>query len=140
MTGHGAGHRRLPHPADVMLQAWAPTPQRCLEEAVCALVGSFADVSDTRPERVHEFEVSDPSWDTRLVTVYEEVLFLLDARGEVVLHASVTAAGDGLLVSFDLARAEEVVLTGSTPKGIARSGLEFCHRGDRWQATAIVDV
>jgi SHS2 domain-containing protein len=132
------GHRTLPHPADVILQSWAPTAEGCLAEAVRALVECFADTSRARPWKTHEFEIADGPWDERLVSVLEEVLFLVDARGKIPI--AVRMAIGGRSVSFELAGIDDVELVGSLPKGIARSGLEFGRVDDRWQARAIVDV
>lgn len=136
------GHRCLPHPADVILQAWAPTPEACLTEAVRALVGYFADTARARRRTTHVFRVADAPWEDLLVSVLEEVLFLLDTRGEIPLAASVLRAPRGeLSVSFEMAGVDDDVdLIGSTPKGIARSGLEFGPVGDQWRCIVIVDV
>jgi hypothetical protein len=37
------GHRTLPHTADVILEAWGPDLATCCEEAVAALVETYAD-------------------------------------------------------------------------------------------------
>ncbi len=128
----------LPHPADVMLQAWAPTAEGCIAEAVRALVQCFADTSTARSQSTHDFEVADLPWAERLVSVLEEVLFFIDARGKIPIAARVAA--DGLSVSFELAGIDDVELVGSPPKGIARSGLEFARVGDEWRCSVIVDV
>ncbi|HEV8559398.1 MAG TPA: archease [Actinophytocola sp.] len=43
MTVPSRGHRAVPHTADIRIEAWAPTREACLGEAVAALVESFAD-------------------------------------------------------------------------------------------------
>ncbi len=70
----------LPHPADLMLQAWAPTPEGCIAEAVRALVESFADTLRATPLHHARFRGRRYAWDERLVSALEEVLFLLDTR------------------------------------------------------------
>lgn len=131
-----SGHRVLPHPADVIVQAWAPTPEECITEAVHALVESFADASLARGVGSHDFTVAETSWAERLVAVLEEVVFLLDSRGQVPV--AVTVQTDS--ASFELADVADADLVGSTPKGISRSGLEFSRIGDTWHCCAIVDV
>jgi SHS2 domain-containing protein len=136
-----AGHRILPHPADVMLSAWASTPEGCVAEAVRALVESFADATAARATTTHEFRLMDASWDERLVSTLEEVLFLLDTRSAVPIAVSVTPAGpDTAAVSFQVAALNDVDLIGATPKGIARSGLAFSSTANGWQCEVIVDV
>ena len=41
----GRGHRTVPHTADLRVEAWAPTREECLAEAVRGLVDSFAVVA-----------------------------------------------------------------------------------------------
>ncbi|HEU4424948.1 MAG TPA: archease, partial [Pilimelia sp.] len=38
------GFRLLPHTADVIVSAWAPTASGCVEQAVRGLVAIFAEV------------------------------------------------------------------------------------------------
>ena len=137
-----AGHRTLPHPADLILQAWAPTPEACVVEAVQALVDSFADTTGARGHATYVFRVPAAPWREMLVSVLEEVLFLFDAQGDVPLTTTVACAPRGdLSASFALAGVDDDVdLVGSTPKGIARSGLEFTSVDDQWRCTVIVDV
>lgn len=130
------GHRVLPHPADVIVHAWAPTAEECVAEAVHALVESFADASPARGVGSYEFDIAETSWGERLVAVLEEVLFLLDSRGQVPVAVTVQ---DGR-ASFELADVADADLIGSAPKGIARSGLEFTETADGWRCSAIVDV
>jgi SHS2 domain-containing protein len=135
------GHRIQPHPADLMLQAWASTPEACIAEAVRALVESFADTTPASGRTRHDFRLVDASWEERLISTLEEVLFLLDARGEVPAAVTVTpTAVDVVAVTFQLAALSDVSLLGSAPKGIARSGLEFRRINDHWQCEVIVDV
>jgi SHS2 domain-containing protein len=46
-----AGHRTVPHTADLRIEAWAATREECLAEAVRGLVGSFAAVAGVQPCR-----------------------------------------------------------------------------------------
>ncbi len=129
-----AVHRILPHPTDVMLSAWASTPEGCIAEAVRALVESFADASHAAATGTHEFRLVDASWDERLISTVEEVLFLLDTRSAVPVAVSVTSAGpDTSAVSFHVAALSDVKLLGGTPKGVARSGLAFSSTASGWQ-------
>jgi len=106
------------------------------------LVDSFADTTGARGRATYVFRVPAAPWQEMLVSVLEEVLFLLDARGDVPLTTTVARAPRGdLSVSFALAVVDDdVELVGSTPKGIARSGLEFTSVDDQWRCTVIVDV
>ena len=46
-----AGHRTVPHTADLRIEAWAVTCEECLAEALRGLVGSFAAVVGRQPYR-----------------------------------------------------------------------------------------
>jgi len=47
----GQGHHTVPHTADLRVEAWAPTREECMAEAVRGLVDSFAVVAGHRPHR-----------------------------------------------------------------------------------------
>jgi Archease protein family (MTH1598/TM1083) len=47
--GRVRGHRTRAHTGDVIVEAWGPTREACLEEAALGLVGAFADVSGLAP-------------------------------------------------------------------------------------------
>ena len=49
-SGAGRGHRTVPHTADLRIEAWAPTREECLAEAVRGLVDSFAVVAPQPPQ------------------------------------------------------------------------------------------
>ncbi|MGH8836946.1 MAG: archease, partial [Actinomycetes bacterium] len=40
-----SGHRAVAHTADARVQAWAPTRERCIAEAVLGTVETFLDTS-----------------------------------------------------------------------------------------------
>lgn len=43
--GHSPhGHRSVPHTGDLRVEAWAPTREECIAEAVRGMVASFADL------------------------------------------------------------------------------------------------
>lgn len=49
-----SGHRSVLHTADLRIQAWAPTRDGCIKQAVLCTVESFLDTSlasPTRPRR-----------------------------------------------------------------------------------------
>lgn len=64
----------LPHTADVMVSAWAPTVEGCLAQAVRGMVSCFADIRTVRPERLvvtrHELQLErddDSTWRCQVV-------------------------------------------------------------------------
>ena len=135
------GHRALPHTADVIIEAWAPTREACIAEAVAGLVETFVDISETGETATHVFPVPVPTDPAALVIVLEEALYVLDMNGQVPIATSIATTADGVLEgSFTLARAADGEPTGSVPKGISLSGLVFVDDGARWRCQFTVDV
>jgi len=136
-----AGHRLLPHTADVRLSAWGPTREACLDQAVRALAEVFVEV----PAGVATARVPvrlPPAFDAELlVALLEEVLFVVDVRGLVPVAARVEVGPDGLRGWFAAVGLGGLEQVGSVPKAIARSDLEF-GRDDAgtWRAVVTVDV
>jgi SHS2 domain-containing protein len=135
------GHRSRPHTADVIIEAWAPTLERCLAEAVAAFTDCFADTSRAAPAGRHEIQIDAHSPDEALAAVLNEALYVLDASGVVVIGTHLQPPCDSILTGwFDLADADNAELIGSVPKGIALSGLHAVPTGDGWLCRAMVDV
>ena len=136
-----AGHRVLPHTADVIVEAWAPTRAGCLEELVRGVVETFADTRAAPPTREIPLEVGAVRDEDVIVALFDDVCYLLDADGlvvvDVMLEEEEDAAFDG---AFLVAPVEAVVPTGALPKGVSRSDLFFGLERDRWRARVIVDV
>ena len=125
----------------MIIEAWAPTFDECLAEAVAALTDSYASASNAGPAGGHTFHLTTRSREQALVAVLEEALYVLDVRGAVVVAAHLET-GNGTSVSgwFDLARVDESRLVGSVPKGISLSGLYIQDTGRGWRCSATVDV
>lgn len=135
-----AGHRTVPHTADLIIESWAPTRERCLTEAVAALTESCADTSNAVPTSRHTFRLGAGSDQETLVALLEEVLYVLDAHGQAPVTTHVARNGSELAGWFDVVGVGGVPLTGSAPKGISRSGLTFERVGGGWRCGATVDV
>lgn len=135
-----AGHRRLAEHADFVLEAWAPSREGCIAEAVQALVECFADVTTAVPTRTLGFEFPAAPDDRLLAAVLEESLSVFEIFGVVPVDTLVERAEDGGLVgSFDAADVQGVTLVGSAPVGVSVRELEFGH-GDGWRALVAVQV
>ena len=136
-----AGHRTLPHTADLIVEAWAPTRAGCLAEAVAALTDSYADTSHAEPTRRHGFRLAAATDEQALVALLDEALYVLDALGAVPVETHLDTPGDAELSGwFALVDVDRVTLIGSVPKGVALSGLSLRHLDGRWHCTATVDV
>lgn len=136
------GHRILPHTADLVLEAWGPSRTACMEEAVVALVGSFADTSDADTADPVALALDPAREDDLLVALLEEVLYLVEVLGVVPSAAAVTERDDGGLGGFfDVVRIGDVEEVGAAPKAIARGDLRFGPDGNgRWSCRVTVDV
>lgn len=137
-----AGHRLLSHTADVILEAWGPDRESCVAHAVLALLDSFADTRDCEPQDSRTMRTDTADDASRLVSVLEEVIYLVDAEGVVPVRAGVgsDASGEQLTCRFDVAPLNAVTLVGSTPKAVAWHGLRIGRTAQGWSCRTIVDV
>lgn len=135
------GHAFLDHTADVAFEAWGPTRAACYEEAVRALVGSFAEPSDAAPEG--RWDVDLPPWadDDLLVDLLGEVIYVVDTRGAVPVAVTLRDREDGGLAGrLDLVSIGTVRPSGAVPKAITYHGLAVDGGPDGWRCRVTVDV
>lgn len=136
-----AGHRNLPHTADVRIEAWGPSVEACLEQAVAGVVGSFADLSAARPSGSVTFSVPDAAAEDLLVAVLDEVIFRLDTQSVLPVRSDVQRGdADGLRVRFDVVPASEAELIGAVPKATSLHGLVFEPTRNGWRCEVTVDI
>ncbi len=140
MTAADRGHRTLPHPADIVIEAWGPSREICLAEAVMGLTGSFVDFSRASPLRTVTCEVPATTDGDRLVAVLDELIYLLDTEGVVPLSAEVTIDSDTVRLTMPVASLSDVRLVGAVPKAVALSGLALTQSGTEWRCRATIDV
>jgi SHS2 domain-containing protein len=136
-----AGHRSVPHTADMRLEAWAPTRERCITEAIMAMVHSFAEPAGAPKPAVAEFRVESGPDDDMLVAALDEVIYRMDTEGELPVDAQVIPAGDGgLLVRARMAATSRFRLIGAVPKAVSWHDLRF-ERGEAgWSCVVTLDV
>ncbi|MEU8571505.1 archease [Streptomyces pathocidini] len=148
------GHRTVPHTADIRLEAWAPTRDECIAEAVLGLVASFADVTGVHPERFVTVSVPEGPAEDMLLAVLDEVIYRLEVHGEVPVDVEADGAdaigddigdedadlGDRLDLRFAVAAAEAVEPVGAPPKAVSLHGLTFATDHVRWACSVTVDV
>jgi len=141
-SGVGQGHRSVRHAADVRIEAWAPTREECLAEAARGLAGSFAVVAAARPRSTAERRFIAGSDEDLLVAIIEEVIYRLDADGEIPVTVDVRAAADGgVVLSMQLTGVGEAEITGAVPKAASLHELR-CAPGPsgRWSCGITVEV
>jgi protein archease len=140
--GRGCGHRSVPHTADLRIEAWGPTREDCIAEAVRGLVESFADVSGARCHRAVEYHLTAGSDADLLAAAMEEVIYHLDVSGEIPAAVKVSRAADG---GIDLALravdASTVEIIGAAPKAASLSGLACAaDASGHWSCAVTIDV
>jgi SHS2 domain-containing protein len=143
MTGRspeGRGHRGVPHTADARIEAWGPTRETCIAEAVAGLVESFADTEGARPGWTVSSELSPDSDPDALVAVLDEVIYVLDAQGGVPLHIELTPAPAGLGLVLHLAALDDVEFVGAVPKAVTLHDLRFDRSAAGWSCAVTIDV
>ncbi|MGH4008332.1 MAG: archease [Pseudonocardiaceae bacterium] len=137
------GHRSLPHTADLRLQAWAPTRDECIAEAVVALVESFADTSARPAECSTTVAIpaeGDQDQDV-LLTALNETIYLLDTQGAVPVTVQPERTSDARLqLRFGLVALNHVMLTGPAPKAVTMHRLRFGRDDTGWSCEVTIDV
>ena len=138
-----AGHRTVPHTADLRIEAWAGSCHDCVAESLRGLVGSVADVRDAEATRTAARELTGASAADLLASAVEEVIYILDTAGQIPVSVQVRPAGlaAGIIVTLELASAGDVEFIGAVPKAVSFCGLT-CEpdAAGRWSATMTVDV
>jgi SHS2 domain-containing protein len=139
-TASDGGHASRAHTADEIIEAWGPTREACLEEAVLALVDTVAVVDGVGWSWHHEVEL-EGSDEELLVALLEEVIYHLDADGAVPVRVRVRPHAGGVVVHLWLTDLHRVTPVGAAPKGVSYSQLA-CHEEDdgRWHCAATIDV
>jgi protein archease len=138
----GCGHASVPHTADLRIEAWGPTREECIAEAVRGLVESFADVRGARCHHTIECHLpAGPDADL-LAAAVEEVIYVLDTAGEVPVAVEVgRAAGGGIDLALLAVDISTVEITGAAPKAASLSGLACApDASGRWSCAVTIDV
>ena len=140
MVGIGAGHRGRPHTADLRIEAWAPSRDGCIRQAVLGTVESFLDISSARPHRSLSRRLTAGSDDDLLVAVLEEVIFLLDTVGEAPVDLDLKGAGGAAEVNFAMVDARTLPQVGAVPKAVSLNDLRLSHDDHGWRCLVTLDV
>lgn len=136
----GSGHRAVPHTADVRVEAWGASRERCLAEAVLGTVECFADLSGVRPTSVERIRLEESGDDDLLTALLEEVVYRLEVHGRVTVDVEAGPADDGLDVRLALAELADVEIIGAVPKGVSWHGLHIGPDPYGWSCAVTVDV
>ena len=136
----GLGRRTRPHTADITVEAWAPTKEDCIGEAVLGLVEGFADISGASAHATRKVTVDAASAEDQLVGVLDEVIYLLDTVGEVPVRVAVHGDGARIRVIFHTVPVADVRQMGAVPKAVSLHGLGFGESANQWRCVVTIDV
>lgn len=138
----GCGHRTVPHTADLRIEAWGPTREDCIAGAVRCLVESFADVSSAGTRHAAERHLTAGSDADLVAMAVDEIIYLVDVRGQVPAVTEVNRAPDGGIdLRLQTVQASTAEIIGAVPKAASMSGLTCAaDRSGQWSCTVTVDV
>ena len=134
------GHRSVPHVADVRIEAWAPTREMCLAEAVLGTVEAFLDASSAHAQTSRRCRPADSSDEDVLVAVLNEVIYLLHTTRQIPVDVEVDVVDGGMDVEFAMAEAAPLPQIGAVPKGVSLHQLRFGEGPRGWTCSVILDV
>ncbi|MDG9702769.1 archease [Streptomyces sp. DH37] len=137
---HRGGHRSVPHTADLRVEAWAPTREECLAHAVRGVCESFADLSGAAGLRRRDVEVRAGTDEDLLVALLDEVVYRLDAEGEVPADVELTPVPGGVRAVLHMADVGSLAETGAAPKAVTLHGLGFGPGPRGWECSVTLDV
>ena len=136
-----SGHRSVPPTADVRVEAWAPSRERCIAEAVAAVVETFLETSgSTRATGAHVCRLSADSDDDLLVAVLDEVVYLLETAGEVPIDVEIQPLEHAVDVRFATTDVRLLSQVGAAPKGVSLEEVSLASGPYGWSCSATVDV
>jgi SHS2 domain-containing protein len=135
-----SGHRMVPHTADVRIEAWSPTREGCVAEAIRGMVDSFVDVPAVRAGEEREYAVSGDGDEGLLTATLDEVIFRMETDGEIPVSAIVEPADGGLRVRSTAVDAGTVRLVGAVPKAVSLHDLHFGPDEHGWSCRLTLDV
>ncbi|PZH06906.1 archease [Streptomyces sp. NTH33] len=142
-TGPGQsprGHRSVPHTGDLRVEAWAPTREECIAEAVRGVVGSFAELPAGASRVTRECVVPAEDDGLLLAAVLDEVIYRMDTADELPADVGVTPEPGGARVRFGMVDSSTATQTGAVPKAVALHGLRLAQDSHGWACRVTLDV
>jgi SHS2 domain-containing protein len=76
MVDNTSGHRSVLHTADLRIEAWSPSREGCVGEAVLGTVERFLDTSGARPQRIRRCRLTGERDDDLLLAALEGEQYL----------------------------------------------------------------
>jgi SHS2 domain-containing protein len=130
----------VPHTADLRIEAWAPTRDACIRQAVLAAVESFLDPSSAHADHTRLRRLVADRDDDLLVAVLDEVIYLLDTAGEAPVDLDLQDVDGGVDVTFAMVDASTLLQVGAVPKAVSFNELRLSHGRDGWRCVVTLDV
>ena len=130
----------MPHTADLRIEAWAPTRDGCIRQAVLGTIASFLDTSTAHPRHNRVRRLTEDRDDDLLVGVLDEVIYLLDTEGEAPVDLDMKRTDSGLDVTFAMADASTLPQLGAVPKAVSLNELHFSQDREGWRCAVTLDV
>src|SRR5690606_41318540 len=122
---------------------WARGRRRseCGARAAGGAVGRLPDVrgGSVTGRREVRVDPAEPRAD-RLVTLLDEVIYLMDVTGRAPVGAELTRDRAGPLARLDMADLAELPQIGAVPKAVSLHGLRVEERPDGWLCEVTLDV
>lgn len=140
MTEGESGHRTVPHTADLRVEAWAPTREGCITQAVTGVVESFLDTTAAAPESTHRLRLTADTDEDLLVAVLEEVIYLVDTAGEAPVGVELEPVSGGVDVRFAMVDARRLPQVGAVPKAVSLHELYLAAGPRVWRCSVTLDV
>lgn len=140
MDDSEAGHRTVPHTADLRVEAWASTREGCIAQAVLGTVASFLDTTSVHPERTHRCQLGGHSDEDLLVAVLDEVIYLLDTENQAPIDVELDPIDAGLDVRFAVCDATKLPQIGAVPKAVSLHELCLAPGPRGWRCSVTLDV
>ncbi|WP_399218499.1 archease [Streptomyces sp. SAJ15] len=122
------------------MEAWAPTREECLAQAVRGVGESFLNLTGAVGVRTRDVVVRADRDEDVLVGLLEEVVYWLDTEGEVPVDMELTTVPGGLRAGLHMADAGSLPVTGAAPKAVTLHELEFTRGPDGWTCSVTLDV
>ncbi|BBX74951.1 archease [Mycobacterium shinjukuense] len=140
MADRASGHRSVPHTADLRIEAWAPTRDGCIRQAVLGAVESFLDISAATAQRTRRRRMEAHSDDDLLAAALEEVIYLLDTTGEAPVDVNLSEADGGVDLTLAMVDAGALPQLGAVPKAVSLNELHLAHDKRGWRCSVTLDV
>ncbi|XEC29487.1 archease [Streptomyces fradiae] len=135
-----SGHRGVPHTADLRVEAWAPTREECLAQAVRGVCASFLDLTGAAGVHRRDVEVRADRDEDVLVALLDEVVYRLDTEGEVPVEVELVPVDGGVRGVLWTADAGTLPVTGAAPKAVTLHETVMTRGPGGWTCSVTLDV